>query len=545
MAEHRKPGVAAQPNLQSKLQRGFGQIVAAVRPTLGPYPRLVAYDHNVGAQPPEFLDDGGMIARRIIQLPHRTEDVGAMFLRQVLWRVRQRVGDGTATTAVLFDFIYSRGARYIAAGGNAMVLRPHLEAGMRLIDAALARLSISIKEDQGRPAFARLAHSLCPDPDLARQLDEMFKVISPYGIVDIRTGHGLETHWEYVEGTYWPGGLLSRQFETDTYQMRAELSEAAILISDVEVKEPQDLLPILKAVMDQSDIKALLLVVKSLPDLAVHLLCSESTRQRLRVIAAKTPYTALTSQALALEDLARLAGGRPIISQAGQTLRDARLEDLGRARRVWADRHNFGLVDGLGDQDQLLDFLGRIGQAHQNSIDAKEHDRLQERLGKLVGGSATLWIGGATKSELETRRQLAIRAVKAMRVAMLAGVLPGGGAALLACQPIFQKRLKAGSIEPEQVAWRILHEALEAPVRALLTNAGHEPARILDEIRRAGSGFGFDLHSRRVVNMLKAGIFDTAAMQRDAVRSAITSAALALTIDTVVHHREPALETEP
>ncbi len=546
MSEQRRPGVILGSQVQPCFKRGIRQIVNAIRPTFGPFPRVVAYDNLISSKPPKILDDGGTIARRIIQLPHPTEDVGAMFLRQVLWRVRERVGDGVATTTVLFDAIYNQGLRHLAAGGDAMELRGHLEAGMRMIDANLSRMTIPLRDINRQQKLIQIAHSLCYDSQLAELLGEIFKVIGEYGVLDIRASQGRETRWEFVEGTYWPGSLLSRHFETDTVQMRAEVHDAAILISDVEIKDAQELLPILQAIIQQGKIKTLFLVVKSLPDLAVHLLTSEATRKHIRVVAVSTPFSSLTAQMSALQDLALLTGGRSIIGKAGQTLRAAKLEDLGRTSRAWADRHNFGISGGLGNKSQLLDFLTKLSDAHLNAGNKEEQDTLQERIGKLVGGSATLSIGGATESELETRKELAQRTARALRVAMLGGVLPGGGMALLNCRPALQKKMKFSASFTERAAYRALLEGIEAPFRVLLANAGYEePGRILREIRKSGKGWGFDLRSGCIVNMQQAGILDVAAVQMDAIRSAISSAALALTIENVVHHRNPQVETEP
>jgi chaperonin GroEL len=545
-AEHFRPGVILGAQVQPCIKRGINQIVNAIRPTLGPFPRVVAYDNLIGSKPPELLDDGGMIARRIIQLPDRTEDVGAMFLRQVLWRVKERVGDGVATTAVLFDSVYQRGLRHIAAGGDAMELRGHLEAGMRLIDEKLLHMTIPLQDESRPQKMSQVAHSQCHDSQLADSLGEIFKVIGEYGVLDIRTSQGRETFWERLEGAYWPGSLHSRQFETDTLQMRADLRDAAILISDVEVKDAQELLPILQSAIHQGNIKSLLVVVKSLPDLAVHLLTSEATRKHIQVVAVKTPFTSLSTQMSALEDLALLTGGRPIIGKAGQTLQSAKLEDLGRASLVWADRHNFGISGGQGDKDRLFDFLTKLSNAHKDADDDKERDTLQKRIGKLIGGSATLHIGGATETELETRKTLAQRTARSLRHALLSGVLPGGGVAFLNCRPALQKKMKSSACLTERAAYHALLEAVQAPFRVLLANAGvEEPGRTIREMREAGKGWGLDVRSGRVVNMLEAGILDVAAVQMDAVRSAIRSAALALTIETVVHKRNPQVETEP
>jgi chaperonin GroEL len=259
----------------------------------------------------------------------------------------------------------------------------------------------------------------------------------------------------------------------------------------------------------------------------------------------KTPGFGLSDQAADLQDLALLTGGRPLLAAAGQTLESVKLEDLGRARRAWADPYNFGLSGGKGDSRQLRQHIAHLRTAHSRIEDLKEREKLQQRIGKLLGGSATLWIGGATESEIKIRKALAERTAQALRGAVQAGVLPGGGAALLACRPLLQERLDRSSSVDERAAYRILLRAVEEPARTLLSNAGYEASEIMAKINRAGVGYGFDLNSRQVVDMAQAGVFDVAQVQQEAVRAAIATAALALTIDVLVHRKKPQESLEP
>ena len=542
--EVRKPAVRFQPDAHQGMQRGFHKILNAVTPTLGPYPRLVAYRSDVSTRPPELLDDGGTIVRRIIQIPDRREDVGAMFVRQMLWRLNQRAGDGTATAGVLFQTIYDEGLRFLAAGSNAMQLRRHLEAGMRLMDEELARQTIHFSHRNRKEKFAQVARSICYDLPMADLMGEIFDIIGEYGVLDIRSGSGRELEREYVEGMYWKGKLLSRQMITDPGRSRADVEDAVVLISDCTVEDPRDLLPVITAAA-QAKTKAMFIVAKKLSDVTVHLLTRKETKDKLHIIAAETPGATLTDQAGALQDLAILTGGRPIVSKGGETFRDVKLEDLGRVRRAWADSRNFGISGGHGDRRQLREHIAQLRAAYQHMEDLDQRKAVLQRIGKLLGGSATLWVGGVTKSEVDARKELASRTARAMRGAVLDGVLPGGGVALLSCRPALQKQLEQSSSPPERAAYNILLKALETPMRTLLTNAGYDPSGIIGDILRNGSGCGFDIQAGRVVNMADAGIFDVASVQRDAVRTAITSAALALTVDVVVHRKKPTVSYEP
>jgi chaperonin GroEL len=419
-----------------------------------------------------------------------------------------------------------------------------LEAGMVLIDQELVRQTIHFSHRNRKEKFAQVAHSICYDPPMAELLGEIFDIIGEYGVLDIRSGSGRELEREYVEGMYWKGKLLSRQMITDPGRSRADVEDAFVLISDCTVEDPRDLLPVVTAAV-QAKGKAMFIVAKKLSDVTIHLLTRKETKDKLHIIAAEIPGSTLTEQAAALQDLAILTGGRPIVSKGGQTLRDAKVEDLGRVRRAWADSRNFGISGGHGDRRKLREYIAQLRQAYPHLEDADKRKSVLQRIGKLLGGSATLWVGGTTRSEVDARKELADRTARAMRGAVLDGVLPGGGVALLNCRPALQKRLEQSASLPERAAYNILLKAVEAPIRTLLANAGYEPSSILGDIFRNGDGCGFDLQTGQIANMTEAGIFDVASVQRDAVRTAISSAALALTVDVVVHRKKPTVSFEP
>jgi chaperonin GroEL len=464
-----------------------------------------------------------------------------MYVRQMLWRVHETVGDGTATAAVLFQVTYNEGLRYIAAGGNAMLLRRHLETGLKLI---LERLNCMTIRVQGKEKLAQIARSICYDQALGQMLGEIFDIIGEYGHLETRSGRSLRLEREYVEGMYWKGGLLSRQLVTDPARVRADLEDAAILISDIELKDPRQLLPAMTLAV-QAKIKQMLIVVKSISDLTIGLLTRDKTLEKLRVVPVKTPGFTLTDQVANLQDLAILTGGQPLTAAAGQTLEQVKLEDLGRARRVWADPHNFGFSGGKGNPRQLRQHIASLRAAFSRIDDTEERNKIQQRIGKLIGGSATLWVGGATELEIKTRKELAERTAQALRGAVLDGVLPGGGAALLACRPLLQERLNHAADADERAAYRILLRVMEEPARTLLANAGFEPSEMMARINRAGQGYSFDLNTQQVVDMAEAGVFDIALALKEAVRTAIGAAALALTVDVLVHHKKPKESLEP
>ena len=528
--------VVFQPQARQGMQRGINQFVDAVRPTLGPRPRIVAIAPiHPPNDPPELLDTGGLIARRLHELPDRDADVGAMFVRHVLWRVHKRVADGTATAAVMLQSVFNEGARYLAAGGDPVALRHHLGVGMELTYRRLAEMARPV---QGEEELAQLAESICQDVALGAMLGEIFDIIGEYGQLDVRAGRGRRLEREYVEGMYWKRGVVSREMITDHSKLRVEIHNPAIVISDVSVDDPHELVPVLVQARKEG-YQGLLLVAQDISRQATSLLLSASQNpDAFRAIAVRTPGDTSSQRAETMADLAALTGGRPVIEGAGDRLKRIGPGHLGRARRVWADYNYFGVVGGGGDARGLRSHIRRMRAAFENATDEEVRDRLQERIGKLMGGSATLWVGGATESEIETQRQKAERTADVLRAALREGVVPGGGVALLDCRSEMRERLGKSSSVDERAAYRILSKALEEPTRTLLANAGYEAAEVMAQINLAGPGVGFDVRSERVVDMREAGVWDAAAVLRTAVRSAIGGAALALTTDVMIHRQD-------
>jgi chaperonin GroEL len=502
----------------------------------------VLIDRVLDSRMPELLDSGGVIARRIIQLADRDEDMGAMFVREVLCRLHDQVGDGTATAAVLFQSVYNAGIHYLASGGNAMRLRTCLEQGMRVILDHLTGMTVRVS---GKEKLAEVAESVCYDPPLASMLGEIFDIIGEYGRLEIRAGRGRELEREYVEGMYWERGLVSREMITDHRRAatpgrlaRTEFENAAILISDLVIEEPHQLFPVLELAI-QADLRALLIVADKLSDRVIGFLLANKKPDKFQAVAVTTPGWGQEEQAWALEDLAVLTGGRPFVKAAGDTLGRINLDDFGRARRVWADHRNFGIVGGKGNPRTLRQHIAMLRAAFNGAEEPVRREKLLERIGKLLGGSATLWVGGATELEIERRKEVAERAAAAVRGAMLEGVMPGGGVSLLACRPILQQMLDQSTGPDERAAYRTLLKAMEAPTRTIIANAGYDASEAMAQIKLTGPGYGFNVTSGQVADMLREGIYDVASVQKSAVYAAIASAAMALTIDVLVHHTRP------
>ncbi len=536
MPKHLIPGVVFQPRAYHGLQKGINQMVDVVRPTLGPRPRTIAVENVSREKMPELLDNAGLITRRIIQLPDRDADMGAMLIRHLLWRLHEEAGDGTATAAVLFQTVFNRGVHYIAAGGNAMHLRRYLECGMREILEELSRTTIRL---EGKENLAHIAESLCFDPPLAQLLGEIFDIVGEHGYVEIRTGPGRNLERHYVEGMYWSSNIFSPHMLTDQIKLRTEFHNAAILISDLEIEDPRQLMPVID-LATEAKIPALLIIANNVSDSTIAFLLAASREpEKFQVIAAKTPGLGVIEQAAVMEDLAILTGGRALMKATGDTLRGLKIEDLGHARRAWSDRFYLGVVGGKGDPRTLRRHIADLRARFKAADDAEARSKLRQRLGKLIGGSAVLWIGGTSETEIAAREEVANRTADLVRAALREGVLPGGGIALLACRPRLRRILEGSTDPDEQAAYSILLEALEEPIRTIAANAGYDAGAIMAQVNRAGTDFGLDARCGQVVDMAQAGIFDVAAAQKAAVHGAIAGAALALTVDVLIHKRNP------
>ncbi len=383
---------------------------------------MVANDPSIANRSPEILDNGATIMRRVVQIQNRDEDMGAMFIRHVLWEMFEKVGDGTATAGVLFRSIYNQGVRYITAGGNAMLLRGYLEeAG----NAAINELKQMTGQLEGKRALSRLAETICYDPQLAKLMGEIFDVIGEYGRLEIRTSRRRELEREYIEGMYWDGGLYSREMLNDMVNVRAYLENAPILITDLDINEPQDVLPLLNMAVE-NNLSSLVLMGKTISDRVLGLLLSETNRKKIEVMAVKTPGITVDDQRWALQDLAVLTGGSPLHRAAGDQLTNVRPDDLGKIRRVWANLRSLVIIGGRGDARLLRQHITDLRKAHTNTKDPQIRKKYLERIGKLIGGSATLWIGDSSPLAVERRKEIAERTADAMRGALPRGCGSGG-----------------------------------------------------------------------------------------------------------------------
>jgi len=535
----KQSGILFQPNVYQQMQRGINQVINAIRPTLGPNPHYTGIEAFPRTKAPELLDDGGTIARRLVELPNQHENVGAMLVRGMLWRLHEQSGDGTATAAILFQAIYNEGVRYITSGGNAMLLRQHLENGLKLLLAHLETQIIPITDSN---MLSKVAKTVCDDDQLAQALSEIFEIIDEHGLLDIQTGHSLEPEVAYFEGNYWKGGI--HKTTTDAPNQSMEMLDAAILLTDFALKDPKQIIPILQTAME-AEITSLVIMCKTVAPKVAELLKRSEVSERLRVIAVKTPGTASHDQANALTDLAILTGGTPLLEVTQQSLSAINPEDFGQARRFWMDKRYIGIKGGQGDVMELRQHLKKLQTAYSKATNVESQVVIQSRMGRLRGGLTVLSVGGATKTEVDTRATIAKRAAQIIRQTTSQGILLGGGLALLSCRDTLQSQIQNSTSPDERAAYRILHTAIQAPFCTLAENGGHEGGAILSEIDHANNGFGFDFDQNCIADFRAIGIYDSAEAQLNALKHAIKTAALALTVDAVVYRKKPKISTLP
>ncbi len=396
----------------------------------------------------------------------------------------------------------------------------------------------------GAQALTGVAQTVCHDHALAESLGNLISIVGDEGWLEIRAGRGRNIEQELIAGSYWPGALVSKAMLYDINRSRTVFENAAILITDLEIETPQELVPVIRAAVD-AQVNRLVIMCSKISEGAQAILLQSRKSDKLHIIAVKTPGIRSDVQMTSMLDMAALTGGKILVKAAGDTLAGVTPGHFGHARRIWANEEYTGLVHPQGEPKEIRSHVNTLRVAYECATKDEERRRLQERLSKLLGGTAAIDVGGLTETEMETRKELAKRTVRTLRGAAREGILPGGGTALLACHPALDELLANRDSLDARAAHHILTAALEAPFRTLMSNGGYSEGKILDEVEQAGRGAGFDILSGRICEMIPNGIVDVAAVQKQAIISAIRGAALALTIDILVHRKSPPIVTEP
>ena len=536
-----KAQVTFQPETHREILEGIDRLVDLIRPTLGPQPRHVFYSNQpVGL--PEQLDSGGLIARRIPVDEGAPSSLGTALLKSALVEMHAAVGDGTAAAAVMFQVAFHEGVRLISAGGNAMLLRRYLEEGLLIILESLERQRMEL---EGKERLAQFAENICRDPLLAQYLGEIFDIIGEYGRLEIIAGQSNELEREYIDGFYWEKGMISAYMANQDPRPEAFLENPAILVTNYYIHDPAPLVPLLETAV-AAGFKSLLLVAIGFSEKAIGLFVTRSNQEKIWVVGVEPPSIG-DDRLDFIQDVAVLTGATPVLRASDletelvfSSLKNLKFilpEHFGRARRVWVTREATGISGGKANSRYLRQYIQDLQRRYERESDETARRKLRVRLGKFLGGSATLWVGGPSPITIRQRKELAETTSQALRGAIHSGVLPGGGAALLGCLGALEERMRMARSPEERMAFRILVRMAQEPARTLLANAGLAPEPLLEEIRRAGAGFGCDVRSGRIGPMQAAGIYDGAAVIQTAIRTAVSTTALALSTDVILKKR--------
>jgi chaperonin GroEL len=529
--------VTFQPDTHQEILEGVDRLVNLIRPTLGPLPRHVLISREPGALP-EQLDSGGGIAMRV-PLSDGPSAMGTALLKNALVKQQEQVGDGTAAAAVMFQVAFHEGLKLVSAGGNAMLLRRYLDEGLQIILRSLDLQRVGL---EGKEPLTRFAENICRDPHLAQYLGEIFDIIGEFGRLEIIAGKTKELEREYIDGFYWEKGIVSPHMANQPFRLEAFLENPGVLVTNYYLHDPAPLVPLLETAI-AAGYANLLVVALGFSEKAIGLFVTQSNREKIWVVGVEPPATG-EERLDFIQDIAVLTGATPILRASDietelvfSTLKNLKYltqEHFGRARRVWVTQESTVISGGNANSRYLRLYIQDLKRRYERETDETAREKLRVRLGKFLGGSATLWIGGPSPIAIQQRKELAESASQALRNAIHSGVLSGGGTALLAAIPDLQGRLRAARGLEERTAFSILIRMVKEPTRTLLSNAGLTPEPILDEILQAGPGIGYDLRTGQIGPMLEAGIYDGAAGLQMAVRTAVSTAALALSTDVII-----------
>jgi chaperonin GroEL len=510
------------------LKKGMDALADAVKVTLGPRGRNVVLDKKFG--PPTITNDGVTIAKEI-ELEDPFENMGAQLLKEAATKTNDVAGDGTTTATVLAQAIVTEGFRNVAAGANPLQLKRGIERG---VEAVVAELKAMSQPVQGRTEIAQVAAISANDPEVGNLIAEVMEKVGKDGVITVEESKTLRFETEYVEGMQFDRGYISPYFISNAERMESVLEDCYILITDKKISAIADILPVLERFLQVS--KNLLIIAEDVDGEALATLVVNKLRGTLNVLAVKAPGFGDRRKAM-LEDIAILTGGTVITEEAGRKLDSAQVTDLGRARRVVANKDETTVVEGHGDEDKIKGRIQQIRAQIEETTSDFDREKLQERLAKLAGGVAVIKVGAATEVELKEKKHRVEDALSATRAAVEEGIVPGGGVAFLKALKAVEQASQAASKDNADQATgvNILRRALEEPMRRIAVNAGQEGSVIVEEVkRRADKSEGYDAFTGEFCNMVERGIIDPLKVTRSALENAASAATMILTTETLV-----------
>jgi len=514
---------------RDQLKKGVDALANAVKVTLGPKGRNVVIEKKFGA--PQVTKDGVTVAKEI-DLKNNFENIGAQMVKEVASKTNDSAGDGTTTATVLAQSIITVGMKNVTAGANPMDLKRGIDKGVQKVVESLKKQSNVIGDD-----FKKIeqvaAISANNDSEIGTLIAEAMKKVKKEGVITVEDSKSTETHVDVVEGMQFDRGYLSAYFMTDPDKMEAILDNPYILLYDKKISTMKDMLPILEPVAQSG--RPLLIISEDVDGEALATLVVNKLRGALKVAAVKAPGFGDRRKEM-LEDLAILTGGTVISEEKGMRLDGASLDDLGRAEKVSINKENTTIVNGAGAKKNIDARVAQIKGQIETTTSDYDKEKLQERLAKLSGGVAVLYVGAATEVEMKEKKDRVNDALNATRAAVEEGIIPGGGVAYL--RAIAEIENLKGVNEDETTGIAIVRKALESPIRTIAENAGHDGAVIVQKVREGKGDFGFNARTDVYENLIAAGVIDPTKVARIALENAASIAGMLLTTECVLAEKE-------
>lgn len=510
---------------REKLKKGVDALANAVKVTLGPKGRNVVIGKKFGA--PHVTKDGVSVAKEV-ELKDPIENMGAQMVKEVASKTADIAGDGTTTATVLAQAIITAGLKNVAAGANPMDLKRGIDKAVISVVSDLKAISKEVGSDNDK--IKQIATiSANNDETIGSLIAEAMKVVGNDGVITVEEAKGTETEVKTVEGMQFDRGYLSPYFVTNTEKMIAEMERPLILIYDKKISNMKELLPILEPIVQNG--KSLLIIAEDVDGEALATLVVNRLRGSLKIAAVKAPGFGDRRKAM-LEDLAILTGGQVISEERGYTLENATLDMLGTAEKVEIDKDNTTIINGAGEKANIQARIGQIKAQMEATTSDYDREKLQERLAKLAGGVAVLYIGAPTEVEMKEKKDRVDDALAATRAAVEEGIVPGGGVAFIRAMDKLET-LK-GENEDETTGIAIVKRAIEEPLRQIIANAGGEGAVVVQKVREGKGDFGYNARTEQYQNLYEAGVIDPTKVARIAIENAASIAAMLLTTECVI-----------
>ena len=528
--------ITFESSARDKIKKGVDKLADAVKVTLGPKGRNVILDKKFGA--PTVTKDGVSVAKEI-ELKDAIENMGAQLVKEVASKTADAAGDGTTTATVLAQSIYAHGIKNVAAGANPMDLKRGIEKAVDAVVEHLKKQSRKIKDASEIAQIATISSN--NDATIGKMIADAMDKVGKDGVITVEEAKGTETEVKTVEGMQFDRGYLSPYFVTNTEKMEVDLDQPYVLIYDKKISSMKELLPVLEQSAQTG--KPLLIVAEEVEGEALATLVVNKIRGALRVAAVKAPGFGDRRKAM-LEDIAVLTGGKVISEEQGFKLENATLDMLGRAEKINIDKDNTTIVNGAGKKNEIQGRVAQIKAQIETTTSDYDKEKLQERLAKLSGGVAILYVGAATEVEMKEKKDRVDDALHATRAAVQEGIVPGGGVAYI--RAIDALKDLGLTNEDQATGVNIIRLALESPLRIIAENAGQEGSVIVNKVRDGKKDYGYNAADNKFENFFDAGIIDPTKVTRLALENAASIAGLLLTTEAVVseipeEHPAPAM----